>query len=173
MKRIILEYGPNSKVPSKADKRILSLIVRTKSYGMEVDITTGDLDNLLLELKNRYEPNSYRIIREMEPLVAPDMKTVILALKDSIELFREERYWESHISLEMVWRNSEGEVRKFLQGIITIAASQVQFQMGNASVATSQYEKAAQMLKGSAISRKFKLDIPESFVYPVRLVLDL
>lgn len=173
LRRIILEFKPECELPESNDIRILSLIVRKKSYGVEVDLTTTDLENLLPDLKRKYGPESYREIEEPEPLVAPEMHDAVSVLKESMNLFSEERYWESHVSLEMVWRNSRGSLKQFLQGLIVIAASQVQFQMGRAEVAFRQYDRAMRMLNGNTISSELSLNIPESFTYPVYLSLNL
>jgi hypothetical protein len=64
------------------------------------------------------------------------------AVKDGIVLFNEERYWESHESLEAAWRPATGVEREILQGIILLAASFVHLQKGESDIALSIMRRA-------------------------------
>ena len=52
------------------------------------------------------------------------------ALSGGINLFNEERFWESHEVLESIWRVSEGSEKEALHSLILIAAAFVHFQKG-------------------------------------------
>jgi predicted metal-dependent hydrolase len=45
------------------------------------------------------------------------------ALKAFVRHFQEGRYFEAHEVLEEAWRKAEGEERRFLQGLILLAAA--------------------------------------------------
>ncbi len=57
-------------------------------------------------------------------------------------LFNEERYWESHESLEAAWRPATGDEREILQGIILLAASLVHLQKDEPDIALSIMKRA-------------------------------
>jgi predicted metal-dependent hydrolase len=68
------------------------------------------------------------------------------AIREGIELFNEERYWESHESLEAAWRRTEGAEKELLQGVILIAAALVHLQKNDRSVAFSVMGRAEEKL---------------------------
>ncbi|WP_117237886.1 DUF309 domain-containing protein [Thermus sediminis] len=45
------------------------------------------------------------------------------ALETFLALFREGRYFEAHEALEEAWQRARGEERRFLQGLILLAAA--------------------------------------------------
>lgn len=52
------------------------------------------------------------------------------ALAEGVRLFREGRYFEAHEALEEAWREAQGEERRFLQGLILLAAALHQAEKG-------------------------------------------
>jgi predicted metal-dependent hydrolase len=64
------------------------------------------------------------------------------ALKDGVELFNEERFWESHEILEQIWRISKGIERDAIQGIILTAAAFVHYQKGEDEISLSVLKRA-------------------------------
>ncbi len=52
------------------------------------------------------------------------------AFKEAWCLFQEGKYFEAHEVLEGPWREAEGEERRFLQGLILLAAALHQAKMG-------------------------------------------
>jgi hypothetical protein len=64
------------------------------------------------------------------------------AVRMGILLFNEERYWESHESLEVAWLRAVGSSREILQAIILIAASLVHLQKGEIEIALSIMKRA-------------------------------
>ena len=63
-----------------------------------------------------------------------------------IELFNEEKFFEAHEVLELLWREIEGPEKKFYQGLIQIAAVFVHLQKDNREGAKQLYQKAFQNL---------------------------
>jgi predicted metal-dependent hydrolase len=70
------------------------------------------------------------------------------AVKLGVDLFNEERYWESHEALEHAWRNAAGDEKEVLQGIILLAAALVHLQKGEDDVALSILGRAYTKLSG-------------------------
>lgn len=48
-----------------------------------------------------------------------------------LRLYHRGRYWDSHEAWEEVWRESEGAVRHFLQGLIQVDAAVIHTQRGH------------------------------------------
>lgn len=48
-----------------------------------------------------------------------------------IELFNEQRYYEAHEAWEDIWRESQGDVRLFYQGLIQAAAALLHYDRNN------------------------------------------
>ena len=64
------------------------------------------------------------------------------ALREGVQLFNEERYWESHEVLEQIWRESKGAERDALQGLILTAAAFVHYQKNETDVFLSIIKRA-------------------------------
>jgi predicted metal-dependent hydrolase len=64
------------------------------------------------------------------------------ALDRSRELFNDERYWKCHEVLENIWKQSEGEEKRLLNGIILVAAAFVHFQKGENQTCVSILRRA-------------------------------
>lgn len=56
------------------------------------------------------------------------------ALEEALRLWAEGRYFEVHEVLEEAWREAEGEERRFLQGLILLAAALHQKALGKAGL---------------------------------------
>ncbi|WP_038040899.1 DUF309 domain-containing protein [Thermus tengchongensis] len=52
------------------------------------------------------------------------------ALREAWRLFQEGEYFEAHEVLEEAWREAQGEKRRFLQGLILLAAALHQTKSG-------------------------------------------
>lgn len=62
------------------------------------------------------------------------------SLRQGIEEFNSERFFEAHEAWELVWLASAGDEKRFLQGIIQIAAAFHHYQRGNWNGACSLLE---------------------------------
>ena len=71
-------------------------------------------------------------------------------IRQGIELFNSERYWESHEALEYAWRKASGPEKEVLQGVILVAAALVHLQKNESKVALSIIERANSKLVGKA-----------------------
>lgn len=70
-------------------------------------------------------------------------------MKLGLDLFNEERYWESHEALEEVWRTATGVEKEILHAFILLAASLVHLQKNEPDLAVSIMKRARAVLVGS------------------------
>jgi hypothetical protein len=83
---------------------------------------------------------------EKEEVKVPDKRDV---LKQAVELFNEQRYWECHETLEQIWRReSKGEEKEVQQGIILAASAYVHYQKNEDDVCIGMIPKALSKLDG-------------------------
>jgi hypothetical protein len=115
---------------------------------LRVSSSAVELD-LLLDSKSNLD----KAIRSLEGSIGPSLTLKQLdlasppvgnkeAIKLGLDLFNEERYWESHESLELVWRRSTGSEKEILQGIILLAVALVHLQKNELDVTLSIMERA-------------------------------
>ena len=71
------------------------------------------------------------------------------AINNAINLFNEEKYWWSHESLEMVWKESTGEEKQLLNGLILVCAAFVHQQKDEFNICLSMLDRS--MLKFSDV----------------------
>jgi predicted metal-dependent hydrolase len=69
------------------------------------------------------------------------------AILMAINYFNEEKYWITHELLEGVWKKSNGDEKKVLNGLILIAAAFVHYQKGESKVALGIMSRALEKLK--------------------------
>ncbi len=67
-------------------------------------------------------------------------------LREGIELFNQERFWEAHESLEEIWHPAKGVERDIIQGLILTAAALVHYQKNETAVSISILERAKKKL---------------------------
>ncbi len=90
-------------------------------------------------------------IIDVKPLDSPPTtREKMEVLREGIELFNQERYWECHEVLEQIWHPAKGEEREIIQGLILTAAAFVHRQKGEDDVCLSILRRA----KGKIGSRK-------------------
>jgi hypothetical protein len=68
------------------------------------------------------------------------------ALREGIDLFSQERFWEAHEVLEEIWHPATGVDRDTIQGLILTAAAFVHYQKNEASVCLSILGRAKDKL---------------------------
>lgn len=174
MFRVLFELKPDETLPVKGKLTgTMKLIVRKKTYGFEVDVATSSVSETVESINKTYGNVPLRVAKELSIISKPDLNDICNVLKESLVLFGEERFWESHVLLETVWRNSEKDMKAFLQSIILLTASQVHYQMGDMEVAEIQYQRAVLSLKSNRYSEFFNLSVSETFSYPARIGLTI
>ena len=81
-------------------------------------------------------------------------------LKQSVELFNEQRYWECHETLEQIWRREpKGPEKEVQQGIILAASSLVHFQKHEDDVCIGMIPKALSKLDSWSQKMYYMIDI--------------
>ncbi len=66
---------------------------------------------------------------------------------DGVKLFNAERFFDAHEAWETIWLESRSEEKKFLQGLIQLAAALHHFQRGNLPGAQSLMEEGTSKLR--------------------------
>ena len=79
------------------------------------------------------------------------------AINNARVLFNEEKYWWSHEALEMIWKESNGEEKQLLNGLILICAAFVHYQKDEYKVCLSILERS--MIKFSRIKKSIYYEI--------------
>lgn len=64
------------------------------------------------------------------------------ALKEGVQLFNQERFWECHETLEQAWHISKDVERDAIQGMILTAAAFVHYQKGEEEICLSILKRA-------------------------------
>jgi hypothetical protein len=123
--------------------------VRVSSYAIELD--------LLLDSKPELQDAVHALEAKLGPLLTlreldkvGSQLEVGKEIRQGIELFNSERYWESHEAWEYAWRKASGAEKDVLQGIILVAAALVHLQKNEGQVALSIIERAYNKLAGKA-----------------------
>jgi uncharacterized protein len=80
------------------------------------------------------------------------------ALKEGVELFNEERFWESHEVLEQIWRESIGQERDAVQSLILTAAAFVHYQKNEPDTGLSILKRARTKASDGTGSELLNLD---------------
>lgn len=70
------------------------------------------------------------------------------AYLEGVKLFNEGSYWHAHEAWETLWIAQKGETRRFIQGLIQIAAALVHWQRGNRRGLLLNWGKARPKLTG-------------------------
>jgi hypothetical protein len=67
-------------------------------------------------------------------------------LREGVDLFNQERFWEAHEVLEEIWHPAKGDDRDIIQGLILTAAALVHFQKNEKVVCISILGRAREKL---------------------------
>ena len=158
MIRFLVRLANESKA-SPAEKRQLTKIsyeavhpfgadvgnLRVSAKAVELDLllhTEKFLQESLKALEGKIGP--ILTLRQLDIATPPNEKAE--AVRSGLDLFNEERYWESHEALESAWRGTTGEEKEILQGLILIAAALVHWQKNEKDVALSVMKRALDKL---------------------------
>jgi len=115
------------------------------SYGsIEVDVFVSSTQDFKLFLSAVEPLGKVEFYRDLQ--VAPSHLSKDQAVGEVVSLFNGERFWEAHEVLESVWRVSEGDEKKLLQGLILACAAFVHVQKGEEDVALGVAKRALPLL---------------------------
>jgi hypothetical protein len=121
--------------------------LRVSNLAVELDLLIDadcDVDGAVKILER--EIGTLLTIRKLD-VVGPSIEDA-QAIRLGLDLFNEERYWESHEMLELVWRKATGAQKEVLQGIILLAAAFVHLQKNELDVTLSVMKRAHNKLDG-------------------------
>ncbi|HZD33650.1 MAG TPA: DUF309 domain-containing protein [Nitrososphaeraceae archaeon] len=138
LKRYLL-YLKNQKFqPSDASAILKAALIRTPRSGkiiirdvrvadrfIEFDLSTCDqeIQVVIKALSSIGDLDNFEMLKE-------DNFSKEEAIDKARDLFNEERFWKCHEILENIWKQSEGEEKRLLNGVILVAAAFVHFQKG-------------------------------------------
>ena len=114
---------------------------RVSSSAVEFNLFANS-DEQLEERKTLLENKFSRVIELKLLDTVPSPKTMREALREGVELFNQERFWECHEVLEQAWRPAKGRERDKIQGLILTAAAFVHFQKGEDDICISILKRA-------------------------------
>ncbi len=118
--------------------------VASKFVELDVSVNPDDLDMLIRKLSPIGELDNTRHVVE-EKIEKEE------GIKDGIFYFNNERFWESHESLEGVWKKCYGKEKELVQGIILLAVAFAHRQKGENSIGVGMLGRALEKLGDSPI----------------------
>ncbi len=129
--------------------------IRISSYFVELDVSTKNNTSLRSDDLTFFGAISTlgSLIQLEELSQIPEIISGEKAVMSSVFLFNMERYWKSHEVLEGVWKDSKGQTKNLLNGLILVDAAYVHLQKGENAIFFSILNRSLE---------KFK-DYPEYF----------
>ncbi|GBC72878.1 hypothetical protein HRbin04_00273 [archaeon HR04] len=163
--RMILSNASKVCIDSGLDAWVEVRDVRVASKHIELDVSVEQsmLDELLREIERMAQLLGYTEIDER----SLSKEERMMYARD---LFNAERYWEAHEVLEGAWKDSKGDEKELIQGIILVCAALVHAQKAEYDICISILARALEKLQGKP-HRYHGLDI-EGMVKRIRMVLD-
>ena len=123
--------------------------IRISSYFIEIDVSTQDNTSLSADDLNFFEPINIlgslihlEELNEVTDFISPED-----AVMSAVFLFNMERYWKSHEVLESVWKNSKGQTKNLLNGLILVDAAYVHLQKGENTIFFSILNRSLEKFK--------------------------
>ena len=113
--------------------------VSSKFIELDISVHKNNLELLLEKLSSIGQNGDSRLIIEEE------MEKSQL-VKDGISYFNNERFWECHEALEGAWKQSQGEEKELIQGLILVAAALVHYQKAEDDICISVLGRALEKL---------------------------
>ena len=116
--------------------------VASKFLEFDISINPDDLDLLIGKLSPIGELDNTRHVVE-EKIEKEE------GIKDGVFYFNNERFWESHESLEGVWKKCYGKEKELVQGIILLAVAFAHRQKNESSIGIGMLGRALEKLGDS------------------------
>ena len=113
--------------------------VSSKFIELDISVHKNNLELLLEKLSAIGQNGDSRIIIEEEIEKSQ-------LVKDGISYFNNERFWECHEALEGAWKQSKGEEKELIQGLILVAAALVHYQKAEDDICLSVFGRALEKL---------------------------
>jgi uncharacterized protein len=122
---------------------------RIGTNAIEFNLFVRSVDELVVRKKLLSE-HGFEILSEKLLDIPPPRIGKLETLREGVQLFNEERFWESHEVLEQIWRDSRGGERDAIQGLILTAAAFVHYQKNEPQVFFSVIKRARAKLEGNS-----------------------
>ena len=118
--------------------------LRVSTTAIEFDLFADQSD--LVRSKSLLEAKISKVVtlRSLESRIPTRPESE--ALREGIDLFNQERFWEAHEVLEEIWHPATGVDRDTIQGLILTAAAFVHYQKNEKSVCVSILGRAREKL---------------------------
>ena len=113
--------------------------VSSKFIELDISVHKNNLELLLEKLSSIGQNGDSRLIIEEE--IEKEQ-----LVKDGISYFNNERFWECHEALEGAWKQSQGEEKELIQGLILVAAALVHYQKAEDDICLSVLGRALEKL---------------------------
>ena len=113
--------------------------VSSKFIELDISVHKNNLELLLEKLSSIGQNGDARLIIEEE--IEKEQ-----LVKDGISYFNNERFWECHEALEGAWKQSNGEEKELIQGLILVAAALVHYQKAEDDICLSVLGRALEKL---------------------------
>jgi uncharacterized protein len=135
--------------------------LRVSTFALEFDLfaKSEELDSQLVKALSEYEPllGIRHLDRKEEEQPVKDKKEAIQLTRD---LFDQERYWECHEVVELIWRKENDPIEKTLQqGVILFASALVHAQKNEKNVCLGMLPRTREKLRVWKESEYYGLDI--------------
>ena len=137
------------------DAKTILMNSRDLSYGMNLTIRDCRVSSKFIELDVSVPKTNLELLLEkLLPIGKIDHFRHIIEeqieknqlIKDGIFYFNSERFWESHEALEGAWKQSMGNEKEIIQGLILIAAAFVHYQKDENKICFSVLERGFKKL---------------------------
>ena len=113
--------------------------VSSKFIELDISVHKNNLELLLEKLSSIGQTDNSRLIIEEE--IEKEQ-----LVKDGVSYFNNERFWECHEALEGAWKQSKGEEKELIQGLILVAAALVHYQKAEDDICLSVLGRALEKL---------------------------
>ena len=113
--------------------------VSSKFVELDISVHKNNLELLVEKLSSIGKTDNSRLIIEEEI----EKKQLV---KDGVSYFNNERFWECHEALEGAWKQSNGEEKELIQGLILVAAALVHYQKAEDDICLSVLGRALEKL---------------------------
>ncbi|MEM0140341.1 MAG: DUF309 domain-containing protein [Ferroplasma sp.] len=150
------------------------VIVRSHTIGKEFDFHCSYPLYIKNELSKKFALKYFIILPARFDITENHQKkTGNMLIIEANSLIENERFWEAHNVLEVIWRKENGKLKDYIRGIILIVSSMAKYQMGSSSVARVMYNRARLLLADLTMAKPILDQIPINFNYPVKFKIPL
>ncbi len=169
--RFLVRLSNGRKYAPVDTRRLTSLAYKAAQvFGGDVGNLRVSSSAVELDLLIKSKTNLEKAIEALEDSIGPsltlrqlDVESLpvenIEAIKLGLDLFNEERYWESHEALEFAWRRTLGPEKEILQAIILLAVALVHLQKNELDITLSVMKRAYSKLT-VCVGEHFSVEIP-------------